>query len=161
MPDYGPDRQPTPIKREDTGVGSARSSSTPHARDVPADPRLHGQRRPPSHGVTSAMKSARASTVNSPVKSGTPQSPAVKSDEDVVGGEITVKAEPGQAPKLSRATSQRVPARPPRLFFDHADKTEEACKVFTVIDRCEYGNKYIGTTEHALECDCVEQWGES
>lgn len=77
-----------------------------------------------------------------------------------VGGGITVKLEPGQPPKLTRNSSQKVIPRPPRLFLDLPDSTKEAQKTFEVIEACQYANKYMGYTEHAMECDCAEEWGE-
>ena len=99
----------------------------------------------------------------SPVKSERmAQSPAIKSgDEETVGGDVTLKLEEGKAPKLVRATSHKVEKRPPQLFVDYEDKTGEATSVFTVLPECSYSNKFLGTTEHALECDCAEEWGKS
>lgn len=91
------------------------------------------------------------------------QSP-VKKDEDPtkleekVGGGITVKLEPGQPPKLARSSSQKVVARPPPLFLDLPDSTAEAQSTFELMDSCTYANKYMGYTEHAMECDCAEEW---
>ncbi|RMX77507.1 hypothetical protein D0868_16606, partial [Hortaea werneckii] len=79
-------------------------------------------------------------------------------DPETVGGEVTLKLEPGKPPKLARTTSRKVERRPPPLFFDHEDKTGEATSSFTVMSECTYANKYLGTTEHALECDCAEEW---
>ena len=89
------------------------------------------------------------------------QSPAVKSDEEVVGGDIELKLEPGKPPKLQRKSSHKVERRPPPLFFDYEDMTAAATSTFGVITECNYANKYLGTTEHALECDCAEEWGKS
>ncbi|KAL4926085.1 SET and WW domain protein [Aspergillus undulatus] len=75
-----------------------------------------------------------------------------------VGGGITVKLEPGQPPKLARSSSQKVIPRPPQLFLDLPDSTKEAQKTFEVIESCQYANKYMGYTEHAMECDCPEEW---
>ncbi|KAI7565843.1 hypothetical protein KC317_g6084 [Hortaea werneckii] len=86
------------------------------------------------------------------------RSPSAKDDPETVGGEVTLKLEPGKPPKLARTTSQKVERRPPPLFFDHEDKTGEATSSFTVMSECTYANKYLGTTEHALECDCAEEW---
>ena len=80
--------------------------------------------------------------------------------EEIVGGEITLKLEPGQPPKLARTASHKVNARPVQMFDDYADKTEEATGVFQVITQCSYSAKYLGTTEHAMECDCAEEWGK-
>lgn len=90
------------------------------------------------------------------------QSPAVKGEEeDTIGGGVTLKLEPGKPPKLSRTTTQKVEKRPPQLFDEYPDMTGEATSMFTVLPECTYANKYLGTTEHALECDCAEEWGKS
>ena len=80
--------------------------------------------------------------------------------EESRGGEIVVKMEPGQQPKLARVSSQKVMARSPQLFFDYEDKTQEAKGVFEVITECTYSVKYLGATEHAMDCDCAEEWGK-
>ncbi|KAJ0423418.1 hypothetical protein BJY00DRAFT_299641 [Aspergillus carlsbadensis] len=78
-----------------------------------------------------------------------------------VGGGISVKLEPGQPPKLARSSSQKVVPRPPQLFSHLPDSTREAQKTFEVIQTCQYANKYMGYTEHAMECDCTEEWDSS
>lgn len=78
-----------------------------------------------------------------------------------IGGDITVKMEPGQPPKLSRSTSHKVIPRAPPLFNHLPDATEEATSSFQVIDACTYTNKWMGYTEHGMECDCSEEWGKS
>lgn len=89
-------------------------------------------------------------------------SPATKSEqEETIGGEVTLKMEPGKPPKLARSTSHKVEKRSPQLFLDYEDRTSEARKTFDTLHECTYGNKYLGTTEHALECDCAEEWGKS
>ncbi|KAF2660755.1 hypothetical protein K491DRAFT_14788 [Lophiostoma macrostomum CBS 122681] len=100
------------------------------------------------------------STSRSPVKqllSQTP-SPGTSEQEEVLGGDITLKMEPGKAPKLSRTASHKVVSRPPPLYLDLPDVTEEAKSMFAVLPECTYANKSLGTTEHALECDCSEEW---
>ena len=88
-------------------------------------------------------------------------SPAVKGElEDTIGGGITLKLEPGKLPKLARTTSQKVAKQPPQLFLEYEDRTDEATSTFTVLPECTYANKYLGSTEHALECDCAEEWGK-
>lgn len=88
-------------------------------------------------------------------------SPDTDAHEEVLGGEITLKMEPGKAPKLSRTASHKVISRPPPLYLDLSDSTEVAKDTFAVLPECTYANKNIGTTEHALECDCSEEWGKS
>lgn len=105
------------------------------------------------------------STPQSPIKyEKASQSPFTGSEkhEEVIGGEITVKEEPGQPPKLSRSTSQKIVARPPPLFDEYKDKTEEAEESFEVIRECSYSSKYIGSSEHdSMDCDCAEEWGKT
>jgi hypothetical protein len=97
----------------------------------------------------------RASTSTSTPRSAPlSQSPS----EDTLGGDITLMAEPGRMPKLSRAASQKVVHRPPPLYNDLPDSTEDAKSTFVVLPECTYANKHIGTTDPALECDCGEEW---
>ena len=90
----------------------------------------------------------------------TPSPGSSTTREDVVGGEITLKMEPGKAPKLSRTASQKIVSRLPSLYLDLPDATEEAKATFSVLQECVYANKHIGTTDPALECDCGEEWGK-
>jgi histone-lysine N-methyltransferase SETD2 len=85
---------------------------------------------------------------------------ASPSDEETVGGDILLKQEPGQPPKLSRSSSQKVVSRPPQLFDHLPDSTQDALATFEQIEACWYANKYMGYTEHAMECDCSEEWGK-
>lgn len=88
-------------------------------------------------------------------------SPALKPEqEETIGAEVTLKLEPGKPPKLARSTSHKVEKRPPPRFLDYEDSTPEARSTFSTIQECTYANKYLGTTEHALECDCAEEWGK-
>lgn len=81
--------------------------------------------------------------------------------EEIIGGDITVTLEPGKGPKLSRKSAQKVVSRPPTLFNESADVTEEAIGVFQVIKDCIYGSKYMGSSEHdPLDCDCSEEWSD-
>lgn len=91
----------------------------------------------------------------------------VDSDENMshlktssIGADITLKQEPGKPPKLARSSSQKVIARPPQLFSHLPDSVNEARQTFEVINDCIYGSKYMGHTEHAMECDCSEEWGK-
>lgn len=88
-------------------------------------------------------------------------SPPVKDDEEMLGGDVTLKLEPGRPPKLQRTTSRKIERRPPPLFDDYEDKTPEATSTFSLLQYCTYANKYLGSTEPALECDCAEEWGKS
>ncbi|RAL68682.1 hypothetical protein DID88_007390 [Monilinia fructigena] len=82
-------------------------------------------------------------------------------DKETIGGDITVTVEPGKAPKLSRKSLQKVIPRPPPLFNDLPDSTEEAASVFQVIKDCIYGAKHMGASDHdALDCDCPEEYSD-
>ncbi|KAL8941487.1 MAG: hypothetical protein Q9216_002215 [Gyalolechia sp. 2 TL-2023] len=81
--------------------------------------------------------------------------------EDVIPSSVTLKQQPGQPPKLTRSTSQKVMARPPPTFDDHPDKTNEAKATFQVIPGCIYSTKAIGATDHAMDCECSEEWDAS
>ena len=91
------------------------------------------------------------------------RSPASMNEEHekIVGGEVTVKLEPGHPPKLARTATQKVVTRSAPLFNDYPDKTQEATGVFQVITECGYSFKYLGSTEHAMDCDCAEEWGKT
>ena len=82
-----------------------------------------------------------------------------KQEEDTVGGDITVKVEPGQAPKLSRTSSKKIPMRPAPKFLDLPDAGSEAGRGYETLESCTYANKYLGMTDPALECDCQPEWG--
>jgi hypothetical protein len=85
-------------------------------------------------------------------------SPASSLHEETLGGDITLMAEPGKAPKLSRTASQKILTRAAPLYLDLPDSTDAAKDTFTVLPECTYANKHIGTTDPALECDCGEEW---
>ena len=80
-------------------------------------------------------------------------------EEKVIKADVVIKQEPGEPPKLSRTASQKVPTKAASLYLDYPDKTDEATSSFQVISDCIYAAKYLGATEHALECDCAEDWG--
>ena len=112
--------------------------------------------------VSASARSKSRSKSQSPVKQLSPNAstPDTDTKEEVLGGEITLKMEPGKAPKLSRTASHKIASRPPPLYLDLPDATQEAKSTFDVLLECTYANKHIGTTEHALECDCSEEWGK-
>jgi len=114
------------------------------------------------NGATEGHDAASQSTdpLTAPLSTSTSESEGAKAETKVVGGDITVKLEAGQAPKLSRSTVKKVPLGPPTLFSDVRDSTKEALSTFERISDCSYANKYLGSTEHALECDCSEEWGK-
>jgi histone-lysine N-methyltransferase SETD2 len=73
-------------------------------------------------------------------------------------GHISPLMEPESPIKESRASRKGIPRVAP--LFDHLpDATLEATSYFQILDVCTYANKYLGYTEHAMECDCSEEWG--
>ena len=108
-----------------------------------------------------SMKSSSHSPIKAEIHT---QSPSTGSEklEEVVGGEVTVKLEPGHPPKLARSTSHKIISKPATLFHGHPSKTEESKNTFHVLEQCSYTSKYIGSTEHgSMDCDCAEEWGKS
>lgn len=134
----------------------------------------------PGKDVSSAM-STSMSTVSavSTYSNGPKPSPSVKSqsestllvkqDDDAncgattmdakLAGEITVKFEPDEPPKLARTSPHRAASRAVQLFSHLPDSSAEARLTFETIEDCSYANKNMGYTEHAMECDCAEEWG--
>lgn len=111
----------------------------------------------------SPRPTAAKSSNQSPISSEKPlQSPnAIKEGhEESLGGEVLVKMESGLPLKLARSSSQKTIARSPPLFHSYEDKTVESKDHFQLIPACVYSSKYIGCTEHAMECDCTEEWGK-
>jgi hypothetical protein len=121
----------------------------------------------PSRSATSTpkpdlgpSKNLRSGT-HSPAKFESGSQTPVEKMVSTVAGEITVKLEPGKPPKLSRNASQKVISRAPPLFTEEPDMYDEATKTFEVLPTCTYAAKWLGSTEHAMDCDCRESWGES
>lgn len=106
------------------------------------------------------------STSQSPVKKESGANTPVSLDipEATIGGEVTLRMEPGKLPKLSRTSSQKVMMRPPPLFTDEPDMHDKATRLFQVITNCEYANKSLGLTEDEgldeVQCECDDEWGE-
>ncbi|KAB8295803.1 hypothetical protein EYC80_008626 [Monilinia laxa] len=114
-----------------------------------------------SHSNTPGPVTSRSQTPSR--NQSTSQTPTSEDEEDeeTIGGDITVTVEPGKAPKLSRKSLQKVIPRPPPLFKDLPDSTEEASSVFQVIKDCIYGAKHMGASDHdALDCDCPEEYSD-
>lgn len=128
-------RRSSGSKGEATMVDSPRSTSSKSAHASPAEP-------------SNASQSRRNSDMSR------------SKHEETIGGEVTVKLEPGQPPKLARSSSQKIWTRPAPLFDDYPDKTAEARAIFEVIPNCIYGSKHMGSTEHGMDCDCNEEWGK-
>ena len=75
-------------------------------------------------------------------------------------GETSVKMEHQDPAKPSRSASQKALPRSAPLFDHLEDATMEATRSFAVLEACTYANKFLGYTEHAMECDCNEEWGK-
>lgn len=120
-------------------------------------PSISGDEPPTASATPRSVKKKSRSPVKNESMA---HSPAIRADEEVVGGDIELKLEPGKPPKLQRKSSHKVERRPPTLFFNHEDKTAQASSTYFTLPECTYANKYLGTTEHALECDCAEEWGK-
>ncbi|KAI5310797.1 histone methyltransferase set2, partial [Ascosphaera atra] len=143
----------------------------------PRSPRLKGS---PSSSRSPSLRprSARSSQSRSQSRSVAQRSPnaspqKIKADngesgqndddvdmmEEKIPPSISLKLEPGEPPKLRRSHSTKVTSNRPPPLFDHLpDKTEEAKKTFDVLPDCTYASKYLGYTEHAMDCDCSEEW---
>ncbi|MCJ1383597.1 histone methyltransferase set2 [Xylographa soralifera] len=144
------------IKSDDSD-GEEEGSGTIRVREI-EQPSTHisGSSSPTQLGSESAILSPtkRHSTSDSPIKS-------KGGHEQTLGGDITLKLEPGQPAKLSRSALQKVIAKAPQMFDHYEDRTQEATGVFQIITQCSYSAKYLGSTEHAMECDCIEEWDAS
>jgi [histone H3]-lysine36 N-trimethyltransferase len=132
--------------------GGAHNGSFPRSDSPTPEPRRKFKNRSTSH---SPVK--KESGANTPV--------SLDIHEATIGGEVTLKMEPGKMPKLSRTSSQKVMARPPSLFTDEPDMYDKATRLFQVITNCEYANKSLGLTEDEgldeVQCECDDEWGES
>lgn len=156
---------PRKVKKEEDIETEIKDLHLDHARNHLGQERLpsrglkqadsNGSRSPPAN-----VKSRSSSDESGETEDlGIPYEP--QGHEAVLRGEVTLKREPGQPPKLSRSTSHKVIAGPAQLYNDYPDKTKEAQATFTVLEECLYSSKYIGSTEHdSMECDCSEEWGE-
>jgi hypothetical protein len=112
----------------------------------------------PLSAIPPRLKQSRSQSPALKKEGSAPPSPSSSVHEETLGGDITLMAEPGKAPKLSRTASQKIMSRAPPLYLDLPDATDSAKETFTVLSECTYANKHIGTTDPALECDCGEEW---
>ncbi|KAJ5446772.1 WW/Rsp5/WWP [Penicillium cf. griseofulvum] len=118
----------------------------------------HADSKPPmEHSPVNGLKNGARTSSRSPLpkKESSPNSDSSDMKEPI--GEMVLKQE-GQPPKLSRSSSQKVASRPPPLYTHLPDSTQDALATFEQIPGCIYANKYMGYTEHAMECDCAEEW---
>ena len=138
------------------GGGGARDGSFPNTDSQNHSPTLEPRRKLKSSSIShSPIK--KESGANTPISLDIP--------EETIGGEVTVKMEPGKLPKLSRTSSQKITARPPPLFTDEPDMYDKATRLFQVITNCEYANKSLGLTDDEgldeVQCECDDEWGEN
>ncbi|KAF1926864.1 uncharacterized protein M421DRAFT_6768 [Didymella exigua CBS 183.55] len=143
------------MKLEEGATLSAREGDGIQVKAEVADP-------PTPSAIPPRLKMSRFKSQSpAPKHDSEASSPADSTKEEVVGGDIVLKMEPGpggRALKLSRSATQKVVSRAPPLYLDLPDSTEAAKETFVVLPECTYSNKYIGTTDPALECDCSEEW---
>ncbi|KAL8734900.1 MAG: hypothetical protein Q9166_001252 [cf. Caloplaca sp. 2 TL-2023] len=140
------------LQKEDTSNMRGRASS----RNLRRDNTVGSDASPASLKQMHELESPRKRGASS-------QSSAISTpkNEELVPGSVTLKQEPGQAPRLARSSSQKVIPRTSALFSDCPSKTDEAKGTFQVIPGCIYSSKAIGATEHAMDCDCTEEWNTS
>lgn len=111
-----------------------------------------------SRSSTPATMESRSQSPKRQSRSATPK-PELEEDEECIAGGITVTVEPGKVPRLSRKSTQKIVSRPPPLFNDMPDVTDDVASIFQRIKDCIYGSKHMGSSEHdALDCDCSEEW---
>lgn len=120
--------------------------------DLPFDMSTKTETRP--HASTLVQRSRSISSFDGAADDGS----------QILGGDITVKQEPGRPPKLERKASQKVTARSPPLFDDYEDKTHEARSTFDILDQCTYASKALGKSpffeDEENGCECAEEWGK-
>jgi hypothetical protein len=106
------------------------------------------------------VKTSRSSSPST-VKSRATSTSSVDKKEIVERpNETPVKIEHLDPGKPSRSASQKTLLRSAPLFDHLEDATMEAARSFAVLEACTYANKFLGYTEHAMECDCNEEWGK-
>ncbi|KAL8952444.1 MAG: hypothetical protein Q9222_001635 [Ikaeria aurantiellina] len=140
------------LQKEDSSNAKGKTLATNMRRN-----HARGSDRSPS-------QSSRLPSFQSPQKSGvSSHSSAVSTpkNEELIPSAVTLKQEPGEPPKLARSTSQKVTSRAPPLFHQHPSKTDEAKGTFQAIPACIYSSKAIGATDHAMDCECNEEWDAS
>jgi len=155
----GPEMRDMKLEEGASPRGESDDTGTPHVQVKVEDP---GGHTPTPMYMPARLKSrSKSQSPFKPLPSDASSSPDDADAHEVLGGEITLKMEPGKAPKLSRTATHKIASRPATLFLDVPDATAEAISTFEVLPECTYANKHLGTTDHALECDCTEEWGKS
>lgn len=113
-------------------------------------PSLLPQKVKPSRSSSPSTVKSRATSASSVDKKEIVERPS----------ETSVKMEQLDPAKPSRSASQKAIPRSAPLFDHLEDATMEAIRSFAVLEACTYANKFLGYTEHAMECDCNEEWGK-
>ena len=103
-------------------------------------------------------KGVKRQSISPVKKESMAQSPVPKTE--VVGGDVELRLDADERPTLARSRSHKIARRSPELFTDTPDATTKATSTFSLLRECVYANKHLGTTEHALECECAEEWGK-
>ena len=106
------------------------------------------------------MKSSPSPSDSTPVSKMVTDTTKMEASQNHVNGHASVKAEPPTPANDTRSTSRKGVARVAPLFDHLPDATLEAKSAYQTLDACTYANKYLGFTEHAMECDCSEEWGK-
>lgn len=139
------------LQKVDSGTSRGRMSS----RNIKRENSMGAGISPAGFGGRHSLESPKK-----PGSSSHSSAVSTPKTEEVVPGSVTLKQQPGQPPKLARSTSRRVVPRTPPLFHEYASRTEEAKGAFQVIPACIYSSKTIGATDHAMDCECAEEWGQ-
>ena len=110
--------------------------------------------------TSAKLKTNHSSSASTPSAKSETADEDIKVEDDITNGHESPDIEPVKQKKSARL-SKKPPPRVAPLFNDLPDVAEEANRAYQVIDSCIYQNKYLGYTEHAMECDCSEEWGKS
>src|SRR5271163_2926017 len=113
MSDDGLDKKPGAV---DTALSDMKLESPDAASDaIEVDGSAEHSLTPTVTKTSRSPSLERPNSLSSAAQ--TPMS-GVYEHEEILGGEVALKLEPGKPPKLSRKSSQKVMSRPPPLF-DH------------------------------------------
>ena len=146
------------LKREtSTDNDLAQSMSSTRVATVKDEP-LSRSSTPLS--ASAKLKTNASSSASTPRAKLEHEDSVAKMEDDSTNGHESPDVEQAVRPKKGVRTSKKNPARVAPLFDDLPDATDKANSTYTVIDSCTYQNKYLGYTEHAMECDCAEEWGK-
>lgn len=111
--------------------------------------------------LPSKIKTSRSSSSSSVKSRATSESSMDKKELHKNVDDASIKMESSNLAKSGRSGSKEALKRSAPLFDDLPDATTEAESSFVLLEACTYSNKFLGYTEHAMECDCNEEWGKS